>query len=234
MNVNTTFTISLPLLAVSLNPPSGGRDIHCMFKGLHRRLTLNRTNAPDREDTKTAGTWTISWLARLKFAHLLISSYWLSVHFSLLLEQYGFNRTCLKNKTKLHSVQKPDVDTQEVRHDSRKQLLNSLQMENKRQWRGCMILHSCRGETKEHSVYSTSPSSKVSVRGLHPDAMPGSGSVLSSVSSSAVTHWYLATQRWHQVPKEKHVQYIQPRPSTHTHTHKFNVPRRISWCEVGN
>lgn len=109
----------------------------------------------------------------------------------------------------------------------------------KRHWQNCMILHSRRGakpkRNKIHSVYSTSPSSKVSVRGLHPNAMPGSGSVLSSVISSAVTHWYLATQQWHQVPEEKHTvhilhSHVHPHPHTHTHTSvptKMIVPRWI-------
>lgn len=72
--------------------------------------------------------------------------------------------------------------------------------------------------------------------------MPGSGSVLSSVSSSAETHRYPSTQQWHQVPEEWHtVQTLHGhiRPHTHTpaHTHtcvatKRIVPRRFltgSW-----
>lgn len=43
----------------------------------------------------------------------------------------GITEQVKKNKTKWHSVQKPDVDTQEVQHDSGKQLLNCLQMGGK-------------------------------------------------------------------------------------------------------
>ena len=92
---------------------------------------MDRTNAQDREDIIQLGVG--PFLIGQTENRLLTDtlSIWLSVHFSLLLEQYGYKRTGSKKQTekiKQHFVQKPDVDTQEVQHDSRKQLLNSLQM----------------------------------------------------------------------------------------------------------
>lgn len=97
-----------------------------------------------------------------------------------------------------------------------------------------MILHSCRGggvgERTKYTVCTARPQ-VAKLRGLFTskcNAWVWLSAFISS--SSAVTHWYLATQQWHQVPKEKHIQYV-PYTATSIHPHT-NVPpnyRSTSW-----
>lgn len=121
--------------------------------------------------------------------------------------------------------------TQEVHHYSRKQLLNSLRTGgkdiNEVAWYCTAVEEAGKRKNKIHSVYSTSPSSKVSLRGLFTskcNAWVWLSAFISS--SSAVTHWYLATQQWHQVPKREthtvHTLHSYVHPPAHKRAPKLS------------